>query len=302
MAEPGVKTERVYLGRWSLAVPAGMTRHDGECKMRLLTIREQALAPPYPEAWKATWAGKLAAIEGLKANRTRPHHVVGEIVAQGELAPHFGYAAFHNDDAKLSGTHVGFRGAGPTGLWLQRPGGFAKQKAIQAAMLEVGMGYRTRSKDGPPLEKEPLAFHLGQGAVILPFEEQESAAAIWKGGPLGTEVELSTETVVKVESKGLFERFSDSVMAAGAAFSAGVSTVRSGKKKAGALEGEELVLRDGEKGKLAFVWRYHGESGSGARPEITLQMASPAEPRQEVMARWDALVASLLPAAEAAGK
>jgi hypothetical protein len=169
-------------------------------------------------------------------------------------------------------------------------------------MLRVGMAYRPRVKDGPPLEKEPQAFHLARGAVVLPYEEQESTHALFRGGPHGAEVELATETVVKVEKKGLFERFSESVMTAGAAFSAGVSTVRSGKKKGGPLEGDELVLRDGEKGKLAFIWRYHGESESGARPEITLQMSAPQEPRQEVMARWDALVASLLPAAEGAGR
>jgi len=302
MAEPGAKTERVYLGRFSLALPAGMSRSDGECKMQLLTIREEALAPPYPQAFQAAWAGKLAAVAKLKAERRRPDWPDGEVVAQKELEPRFAYVAFHNDNSKLSGTHVAFRGADAVGLWLQRPGGFAKAQTIQGAMLKVGNAYRVRTKDGPPLEREPQAFHLARGAVVLPFEEQESAHAIFKGGPRGAEVDLATETVVTVEKKGLFERFSESVVTAGAAFGAGISTVRSGKKQAAALVGEELVLRDAEKEKLSFIWRYPGESESGMRPEITLQMTSPAEPRQEVMARWDALVASLLPAAEAAGK
>lgn len=302
MAEPGVKTERVYLGRWSLALPAGMTRSDGDCDMQLLTLREELLAPPYPEAFQAAWAGKLAAIARLKAERRRPHYLDGEVVVRKELGPRFALVAYHTDNVKEAARFEALRGLDGVGLWLRRPGDVADQEAIAAAVRKVGLAYRPRPKDGPPLEKEPQAFHLARGAVVLPFEEHEAAQALFRGGPHGAEVELSTETVVEVQKKGLFDRFSESVMAAGAAFGAGVSTVRSGKKSAGPLAGEELVLRDGEKGKLAFIWRFQGESGSGARPEMTLQLSAPAEPRQEVMALWDALVASLAPAAEAAGR
>jgi len=302
MAEVAGKSERVYLGRFSIALPPGMSRSDGECEMQLLTIREDPLAPPFAEAWKAAWAGKLAAIEAMKTQRSRPRHLYGEVLARRELEPRFALVAYHADNVKEAARFEALRGLDGVGLWLRRPGDVADLDAIAAAMLKVGKAYRPRTKDGPPLEKEPQAFHLARGAVLLPFEEQESAHAIFRGGPHGAEVDLATGTVVKVERKGLFERFSESVITAGAAFGAGVSTVRSGKKEVGGLRGEELVLRDGEKGELAFIWRYPGESESGARPEITLQMTAPQEPKREVMALWDALVASLLPAAEAAGR
>lgn len=303
MAEPGAKTERVYLGRFSLALPAGMSRSDGECKVRRLALREVELAPPHLEAWKAAWAGKLAEVAALRAQRLRPTFVNGEVLesvepGKGELP----LLVYHHGNSKTLVTVAALADVGGGGLWLTAVGGMSFLPALKASAATVARAYRPRVKDGPPLEKEPQAFLLARGAVLLPFAEQESAHAIFKGGPHGAEVDLATETVAEVEQKGLFERFSESVVTAGAAFGAGVSTVRSGKKSAGALAGEELVLRDGEKGKLAFIWRYRGEAGSGARPEITLQMSAPEEPRQEVMARWDALLASLLPAAEAAGK
>lgn len=302
MDDAAGKTERVWLGRVSLALPAGMTRHDGDCRLRLLTLREEPLPPPSAESWQAAWAGKLAAIEAMKARRTRPRHLYGEVVARRELAPRFALVAYHADNVKEAARFEALRGLEGVGLWLRRPGDVADLEAIAAAMLQVGRSYRPRTADGPPPEKEPQAFHLARGAVLLPFEEQESAEATFRGGPHGTEIELSTETVIRVEQKGLFERFSESVVTAGAAFSAGVSTVRSGKKEAGGLKGEELVLRDSEGQKLHFVWRFAGESDSGGRPEITLQMKSRAEPKQEVLAQWDALVASLRPGSEAAAR
>ncbi len=303
MAESGAKTERVYLGRFSLALPAGMTRHDGECKVRRLTVREVELLPPHQESWRAAWAAKLSEVAGLKAARLRPTFSNGEVLESVE--PGKGalpLLVYHHGNSRTLVTVASLADVDGAGLWLTAVGGMSFLPALKASAAAVAGAYRPRTKEGPPPEKEPQAFLLRRGAVLLPFAEQESAQAIFRGGPHGAEVELATETVVEVEKTGLFERFSSAVVSGGPAFGAGVSTVRSGKKSAGDLAGEELVLRDAEKGKLAFIWRYPGEPGSGARPEITLQLSAPAEPGPEVMALWEALVASLLPAAQAAGK
>jgi len=303
MAEAAVKTERVYVGRFSLALPAGMSRHGGECKVRRLTLREVELAPPHQESWKAAWAAKVSEVAALKVERLRPTFANGEVLESVEPGKaELPLLVYHHGNSKTLVTVAALADVGGAGLWLTAVGGMSFLPGLKASAAAVARAYRPVVKDGPPLWKEPEAFHLLRGAVLLPFAEQESAQAIFKGGPRGAEVELATETVVEVEKASLFERFSSAVVSGGPAFGAGVSTVRSGKKSAGPLAGEELVLRDAEKDKLSFIWRTPGEPGSGARPEITLQMTSRAEPRQEVMAAWDALVASLLPAPQAAGK
>jgi len=303
MAEAAVKTERAYVGRWSLALPAGMSRHAAECKVRRLALREVELPPPHPESWKAAWAAKLAEVAALRAERLRPTFVNGEVLESAEPGKaELPLLVYHHGNSKTLVTVAALADAGGAGLWLTAVGGMSFLPGLKASAAAVARAYRPRTQDGPPLQREPQAFHLARGAVLLPFAEQESAEALFRGGPHGAEVELTTETVVEVDKKGLFERFSESVLAAGPSFGAGVSTVRSGKKEAGGLAGEELVLRDSEGKKLHFVWRYPGEAGSGSRPEITLQLTARAEPRQEVLALWDALVGSLRPAAEAAGR
>jgi hypothetical protein len=79
-----------------------------------------------------------------------------------------------------------------------------------------------------------------------------------------------------------------------------MSTVRSGKRRVGDLAGEEFILRDTEGGELRFLWEFPGEADSGLRPRIQLQLVTSAEGQQEKLALWEALVASLKPAVQAA--
>jgi hypothetical protein len=61
------KTERVYVGRFSLVVPSDSRRYGEEYQVRHLTLTEVGFAEPLDKAFDAAWAVKLAEIAALKA-------------------------------------------------------------------------------------------------------------------------------------------------------------------------------------------------------------------------------------------
>jgi hypothetical protein len=266
------QAERAYVGRFSIAIPAGMRREGGTYEMRLLTLSDVALAPPNEAGWKATWAARLAKVEALKSERLTPQDVEGEVLATGELEPLFAFVVYHRD-VKEAAQLDALRLVDGVGLWLQRPFDTELLPAVRARALAVG-------------------------AILLPYQEQESARAHFKSGPPYLEIDLTTETVVEVKHPGLFERFGRAVVNAGAASTAGMSTVRSGKRRVGDLAGEEFILRDTEGGALRFLWEYPGEANSGVRPKIQLQLVAPSADEKEQMALWEVLLSSLKPAAQ----
>jgi hypothetical protein len=291
------QAERAYVGRFSIAIPAGMRREGGTYEMRLLTLSDVALAPPNEAGWKATWAARLAKVEALKSERLTPQDVEGEVLATGELEPLFAFVVYHRD-VKEAAQLDALRLVDGVGLWLQRPFDTELLPAVRARALAVGRAYQRRRPDGPPPAARPEAFHLVFGAILLPYQEQESARAHFKSGPPYLEIDLTTETVVEVKHPGLFERFGRAVVNAGAASTAGMSTVRSGKRRVGDLAGEEFILRDTEGGALRFLWEYPGEANSGVRPKIQLQLVAPSADEKEQMALWEVLLSSLKPAAQ----
>jgi hypothetical protein len=288
------KQERVYAGRFSLEVPAGAKR-TGQAEIRSLFLKEVSFAEPLDKAFSAAWAAKLAEIEQLKTRRTRPYHIVGDVYSQQVLEPErFAVVLYRATDVKLAIQFAALRQVGAVGLWLVRPGELEKTKETLATIVPVGNAYHPRTAGAPPLKGD--VFHLPNGAIALTYGGKERVSAIFKGGPLDVEIDLSTETTRNPKGGGLMARFGAAVANAGAAFAAGASPVRNRGRKAAGLSGEEFIMRDSEEGTLYCMWEFKGEADSGTRPRIQLQLVAP-DKGKVTMAYWDALVDSLRPAA-----
>jgi hypothetical protein len=290
------KLERVYIGRFSLEVPVGASRYGQEFELRDLKLDEVAFAEPADKAGEAAWKMKLASIEALKAKRRRPTQIDGDIHAQLQLEPGpFAVVLFHPDDIDFGLDFAGLRRVGASGLWLTRPGELSTKDQILKAIGEVGRAYQPVTKERPRPPGD--VFHLPRGLIAAPFQEQEKARSVFKGGPLAVEIKVLIESTDEPKGGGLLARFGESVAKAGAAFAAGVSPVRSRGRAVAGMKGEEFVMRDSEAGDLYFMWEFKGEAGSGKHPRIQLQMITKQERQQEKMAFWDALVDSIRPAA-----
>lgn len=290
------KMERVYVGRFSLEVPAGARRYGEHDEVRDLELTEVALAEPLDKAFGVAWARKLAEIAEIRAKRLEPEWIDGEVHSRHELEPgRFVAVLYHTDNVKIAVQYDALRQVGAAGLWLMRPGDTEDIRPTLDTIAVVGRAYQPRPAGAPPAKGD--VFHLPHGAVVLPFHEQEKAKAVFKGGPLDVEIDLATESTPEPEGGGLMARFGQAVAKAGAAFAAGASPVRNRGRTVAGMKGEEFVMRDSEGGKLYFMWEFRGEANSGARPEIQLQMITKDERQKEKMAYWDALVDSLRPAA-----
>jgi hypothetical protein len=181
------------------------------------------------------------------------------------------------------------------GLWMMRVAGGSSVEAVRARMGAVGPAYQPVTREQPRPTGD--VFHLPHGVIAAPFQDQEKAKSIFKGGPLGLEINLFTQSTDEPKGGGLLARFARSMANAGVAFAAGASPVRSRGRTAAGMKGEEFVMRDSKEGNLYFMWEFKGEAGSGKRPRIQLQMITTQEREKEKMAAWDALVDSLRPAA-----
>lgn len=290
------KLERVYVGRFSLEVPAAASRYGEEHEVRDLDLSEQLLAAPTEKAWEAAWGARLKEIEALKKKRLDADEIQGDIHSQVEVEPgRFRIVLYFPDNADVAVNFAALRRAGPVGLWLSRPGDLDFKDAILKTIAELGRAYVPVTVETPRPGGD--VFHLPHGVVALPYRDQEKAKSVFKGGPLGTEIKVLTETTSEPKGGGLMARFGDAVTKAGAAFAAGASPVRNRGRTVAGMKGEEFVMRDSEEGNLYFMWEFKGEANSGARPRIQLQMITKEERQQEKMAYWDALVESLQPAA-----
>jgi hypothetical protein len=290
------KLERVYVGRFSLEVPVGATRYGQEFEVRDLDLNEVAFADPVDMAGEAAWKAKLAAIEALKAKRRRPTQIDGDIHSQLQLEPGpFTVVLFHPDDIDFGLDFAALRRSGASGLWLTRPGELATKDQILKTIASVGAAYQPVTLEQP--RRTGDVFHLPHGVIAAPFQDQEKAKSVFKGGPLGLEIKVLIESTDEPKGGGLLARFAGSVAKAGVAFAAGASPVRSRGRTAAGMKGEEFVMRDSKEGNLYFMWEFKGEAGSGKHPRIQLQMVTKQEREKEKMAAWDALVDSLRPAA-----
>jgi hypothetical protein len=290
------KLERVHVGRFSLEVPAGAKRYGEEFLVRNVALTETSLASADEKGWRLEWAARRAAVEGLKASRVNDQALDGTISLDLELEPgRYGVMVYHHASGSAMVTVLSLRRVGAVGLWMMRVAGSSAVEAVRGRMTAVGATYSPVTAERPRPTGD--VFHLPRGVVAAPFQDQEKAKSVFKGGPLGLEIKVLIESTDEPKGGGLLARFGESVTKAGAAFAAGVSPVRSRGRAVAGMKGEEFVMRDSEAGDLYFMWEFKGEAGSGKHPRIQLQMITKQERQQEKMAFWDALVDSLRPAA-----
>ncbi len=286
--------ERQCVGRFCVDVPAEMRRGAQTYEMRRVRIQEFELAPPIEGAFTRTLGERLAKVEALKSKRRTPTDPRGTVLEKRVFKPGVlegaVYQPYNNRLMVVVGALLDAR---PVGVWLEGGGDKKFTDAIAADVKDVGLAYHLRRKDGPWPAPGKDWFYLGRGAVTLPVQEQEKAEAGFEGHPLGVKFEVTTKTTAEPETKGLAQRLSEALGAAGPAYAGAGSRVKHRSREAGGLGGEEMILRDSEAKRLYFMWDFPGDAGSGARPRVTLQMESRDERFDEKVALWDRLVDSL---------
>jgi hypothetical protein len=275
-----------------------MRRWAETYEMQRVRIQELEFAPPLEGAFARTLQERLAKVEALKLKRRTPTDPRGTILEKRAFKPGvLEGAVYQQYNNELAITVGALLGAGPSAIWIEGGGDRKFTEEIASSVKEVGLAYRLRRKDEPWPAPGKDWFYLGQGAVALSFKEQEKAEAGFEGHPLEVKFQVATRTTAEPKKKGLMQRFSEALMAAGPAFAGAGSPVKHRARTAGGLDGEEMIMRDSDAKRLYYMWDFPGEPDSGARPRITLQMETRDERFEEKTALWDRLVDSLRPAA-----
>lgn len=140
-------------------------------------------------------------------------------------------------------------------------------------------------------------FYLKYGSINLPFLEQEETYTRFEGHPLNLKLEVEMSETHEVEEETLAERLAAAI-ATRFAPGVDVDTIRSGKREAAGLKGEELITRmsaDGEDTQLDFTWEYSGKVDSGEHPEIQITMEAPDGNLDEKLKIWGAVMNSFRP-------
>lgn len=295
---PEEANARRCVGRFCVDVPTEMQRRSESYEMQRVRLQELELSPPVEGALARTLQERLARIEALKLKRRTPTDPRGTILQKRTFqAGMLEGAVYQQYNNELAITVGALRQVGSAALWIEGGGDRKFTEEIAASVKDVGLAYHSRGRDEPWPVPGKDWFYLGQGAVALPFKEQEKASAGFEGHPLGVKFEVAIRTTAKPVRKGLMQRFSEAVMAAGPAFTGAGSPVKQRARTAGGLQGEEMIMRDSDAKRLYYLWDFPGEPNSGAHPRITLQMETRDERFEEKTALWDRLVDSLRPAA-----
>ena len=159
---------------------------------------------------------------------------------------------------------------------------------------EIARAYKPISPHYDPPQKN--WFFLEHGAIMLPYLEQEETYARFEGHPLDVKLEVKTTAVHKVSDSGLVDRLSAS-LAMNFAPGVDVDKIRTGKRTAAGLNGEEVIFRGTQNGEseLSFTWLYTGQVDSGDAPKISIEMEAPDGKVDEKLKLWDALLNSFKP-------
>lgn len=297
MSESTSVVAREYVGRFSLELPPGFERKGGSTTFGYVHLVEVPPAAIGAKGFAGAWAGRREEIAALRRPRERPGSPTGKVVEDKELGPSFRAVVYHDADRTDAGRFQALLARDGRPLAFDGVLSFPEKDEVFRRVAIIGGAWRPWQKGEPWPIPGKEAFYLPSSAVVLPFQGGEIAKARYETKESEMVLSLTTDSTEEPEKKGLLQTLGESVARAGAGLTAGFSTVRSRKRTAAGLEGEELVLK-GDGGKeLSCTWRYPGDwSDDHRQPHIDLVLESDASDLDRKLALWDRIVDSLRPA------
>ena len=291
--------ETYYLGRFSIAMPAGMIEAQGSRshQLRYVEIKE-VLWPESVSSEKAREAEWNKFVAGIK--QPTLSYTASQIVIKTQDFPGLGKWAkgvfYHISGSTRSGKWSVLIDAGSIGLWLKTSAVVIEKENVSNKSVNninnIGMYYEVTAHNPP---KQNL-YYLKHGAINLPYGAQEESDVRFEDSSLDLTLRVTMHETYEVEKAGLIEK---TIAAIGSGYASGVNIekIRSHKRTVAGLNGEEEVLREieGKKASLNFVWEYNGKVDSGECPRIVVTMDSPDGNLDEKLKIWDAVLDSMKP-------
>lgn len=282
------------VGRFCLEVPASIRRIGGSYEMSKTQLEEEVLGPPPAGAFERAWTAHLARIEALKANRNDPDDLYGEVLEKQPLTPTLLSVLYYESVTRRIVTLGGLLDARPMALWMKVDGNPERAELLRTRLKTIAAAYQPPAQDQTWPAPGKDWFYLGHGAIAIGAKYEENAEVEFEGHPLKVKVEFTTKTTSEPPA-GLLERFMQG--AAALSSDSAISLARKGKRKVAGLNGEELLLRDSDQGKLSFIWSFPGEPDSAKHPSISLKMDTADGELDQKTALWEALLDSMRPVA-----
>jgi hypothetical protein len=285
------KMKTYYMGRFAIDLP-----EDFKLEIQSQTVRYAEVSD---FKWKekdrdkernALWAQKIEKIKKLTPPKIRKQIIIEEKVLKGIGHEARAIAYYGNQYAPNCTYWTILADYGTVGMWLTLDGedDGLSIKNFTNILKHYQYGFNDLTKD---------SFCLNYGRIELPYLEQESTYARF-AGPMGMKLEIEMRQIHKEpESGGIISR-TIAAMATGFASGLDIEKVRSRKKTAANLPGEEEILQgsDGENQDLSFDWEYLGTVESGEKPWIQITLDTKPDNRDEKIIIWDQILNSFRPA------
>jgi hypothetical protein len=285
------KMKTYYMGRFAIDLP-----EDFKLEIQSQTVRYAEVSD---FKWKekdrdkernALWAQKIEKIKKLTPPKIRKQIIIEEKVLKGIGHEARAIAYYGNQYAPNCTYWTILADYGTVGMWLTLDGedDGLSIKNFTNILKHYQYGFNDLTKD---------SFCLNYGRIELPYLEQESTYARF-AGPMGMKLEIEMRQIHKEpESGGIISR-TIAAMATGFASGLDIEKVRSRKKTAANLPGEEEILQgsDGENQDLSFDWEYLGTVESGEKPWIQITLDTEPDNRDEKIIIWDQILNSFRPA------
>lgn len=284
-----------YMGRFSLNIPVQMKPAVQAHTVRLLEIEESGWETGTNASTRSgdKWHEHLSKLESL----TKPKNVKKIVIKEEELSEvgQWARAVLYYGDymANDEASWDIFVNYGDFHALFSLTGLLDAEGKMLSWMKEVIRAYNPK----PNQPKVGELFYTARGQIALPYKRQEKTYARFEDHAEDLKLEVEMNETHEVEKMGVAERLAAS-LATRFAPGVNVDKLRSLKRVAAGLNGEEMVMRmsaSGEDTQIQFGWEYRGKADSGEHPEIQITMETSDGNLDEKLKIWDAIIDSFKP-------
>lgn len=281
-----------YMGRFAIDLPEEFKVEYRSQKVRYAEV--------FDFKWKekdrnremeTLWAEKIAKIKKLQLPKGRK-----KIILEEKELKNIGQRAkaivYYGDQYAPNCTYwTILADYGNTGMWLTLDGedDDLSIKNFTNILNHYRYGFNDLSKN---------SFCLNYGRIDLPYMEQERIYTRF-AGPMEMKLEVEVKEIHQANKEGIISR-TTTAMEAGLASGLKIEKIRSQKRIAAGLGGEEEILQGDEGGEkhLSFDWEYLGTVDSGEKPWIQITVDTGQDHLNEKIQIWDAALESFRPASK----
>lgn len=286
------------MGRFSIDVPVAMKQAIQDQRIRSCDVREFAWPTDKikDQIRDEVFNARLAEINKLKLPKN-----VTKIIMEDRKTVKTGQWArgvFYYGDHTLvkQGFWDVLVDAGPVGVWIKFKGRLEGKEKMYDWIVAVAKAYQSHNPDSSNQPAQGDRFYLQQGALNLPYMEQEHTYARFEGHPLDLKLEIEMNETQEVEKTGLANKL-EKLLVSYVTPGLNIHKIRSHKRTVAGLKGEEIVMKmtEADESKLQFAWQYQGKEDSGEHPEIEITMESSDGNLDEKLKIWDSVLDSMKP-------